>query len=198
MTTDDKRALLKRLEWVYDDERNEFCPCCNGMMARYGGEPSPEQKGHAPDCELAAALAEPPEPDARALLLAFVEWQHRWDTNKSTPPTEYEKVCLNAFLASLPSIPAGVATSSQSGEDGQAGPGFYGASPAPVAPHVKVTEVVGQYLDDSKTGYVLDLCDVFPVALCDMIPEPAKRGPKEMGPRGRFHIVCEFWPEDKP
>ena len=84
----------------------------------------------------------------RDLLLAFCDFfdPKRLDS-KLTEET------IDAFLAQhLPPIPTTVATSSQSGEEGQAGPGFYGASPAPVAPHVNVTEVVGHMMSEGGYG----------------------------------------------
>lgn len=151
--------------------------------------------------------------NARALLLEFAEWRD----GAGWLYGEDAKV-VDAFLAQhkgdLPSLPATVATSSQSGEEGQAGPGFYGASPAPVAPHVKVTEVVGRLSSDGTARHCLtdkpelqtdngimldDLVSVEALPLPSVYDERQHQFTRHMsydGPRGRFRVTCEFWPEE--
>ena len=61
-------ALLKRLEWVVDYERVEPCPLCHETITTPRGELPAESKGHAPDCELAAVLAEQTAPHHSRVL----------------------------------------------------------------------------------------------------------------------------------
>jgi hypothetical protein len=56
--------------------------------------------------------------DRRALLLAFVEWLNGLLRERQKYPQD--ETTVDAFLSQyLPPVPATVATSSQSGEDGQ-------------------------------------------------------------------------------
>lgn len=67
-------------------------------------------------------------------------------------------------------------------------------------PVKKVTELVGQYF----SGFDEDGLDGEPVAtpgktdvfhLRDLVPDAAAKGTTHAGPRGRFRITVEFWPE---
>jgi hypothetical protein len=68
----------------------------------------------------------------------------------------------------------------------------------PPAPHVKVTEVVGSMEPINPNGEfpVYGVADFDVADLCPPESRPAEG--KLTGPRGRFRVVCEFWPEEKP
>jgi hypothetical protein len=139
----------------------------------------------------------------------------------------------------LPSTPATVATSSQSGEDGQAEPEPLTFTVVPEGsiqekgritpdgkltcsgmtldecitlardgcvflrcdpPHVKVTEVVGHlrwgaFPYNALWGTEAGKAGRSELPVCSLIPSEATSGAGEDGPRGRFRVTVEFWPE---
>lgn len=147
----------------------------------------------------------------RDLLLAFVEWQHKWDTNRRSPVTKYEEVCLDAFLArreslqNMQQLDSPAAAVSTDGESLRMADAAAVASILAPAPHVKVTEVEGRAEWEGE-----DFCIIGPHIdghyLCTMVPDEAmqRRLPNGSietgadGPRGRWRVTCEFWPEAKP
>jgi hypothetical protein len=217
----DKRAPETLIAWQNDYDRCEV-RIAKGVLVLAQYPMGYEQHINIPLCYLGdtldaiAGLTKKKTPkctdDKRALLLAFVEWT---DSKDGIPePCEYS---VDAFLAQatfpvqdLPSPPATVSTSSQSSEEGQVRPGCFGVSPVPIAPHVKVTEVIGHaewsrtrhgsedfyILGEHESAYGLDL----------MLPDetlPPRLDNRSLdmerpGPRGRFRVTVEFWPEEQP
>jgi hypothetical protein len=66
------------------------------------------------------------------------------------------------------------------------------------APHVEVTEVVGCFRKYDNCAIAVDRPDGVTgyVVLEDVLPDQATT-PEREGPRGRYRVTVEFWPEDK-
>lgn len=68
----------------------------------------------------------------------------------------------------------------------------------PTAPHVKVTEVVGMAVVEYEYTAISTSPDDPVLSMVAFVPAASvPRSDEHYGPRGRFRITVEFWPEEK-
>lgn len=168
----DLRALLKRLEWAGMPQlrsgtmlTDSSCPSCHGCPMRLDVFP---HGGHAPDCELAAAIAEPNVTGSglRGLFMEFHDWYQNVAWKEDPECGTHMSVAIEKFLARLP----------------------------PPAPHVKVTEVEGTYRSVAYEESFISPDGPGTLSLDDLMPPECVPALYEDGPHGRFRVTVEFTP----